>query len=123
MYFLDILFVVFHSALVLFHLVGWVWRRTRGAHLLVTGITMCSWFGLGIWYGFGYCPCTDWHWEVKRHLGESQLPLSYVKYYLDKATGSDWEPLLVDASVAVLGLAAFGLSICLNWRDSRGRRR
>jgi hypothetical protein len=25
-----------------------------------------SWFGLGLFYGIGYCPSTDWHWRIKR---------------------------------------------------------
>ena len=32
--------------------------------------------GLGAVYGWGYCPCTDWHWDVKRRLGETGLPRS-----------------------------------------------
>ncbi|MDA2925514.1 DUF2784 domain-containing protein [Acidobacteria bacterium AH-259-L09] len=117
--FLDIFFLIFHSSLIIFNLIGWVWKQTRKAHLLVLSLTMCSWFGLGIWYGFGYCPCTDWHWQVKRKLGELELPTSYVKYYLDKLTGLDWNPVILDTSVAVLGLATFGVSIVLNWRDWR----
>jgi hypothetical protein len=57
---LDILFVLFHSSLILFVLMGWVWKRTRKAHLGVLTLIMGSWFGLGMVYGFGYCPCTDW---------------------------------------------------------------
>ncbi|MDA2928276.1 DUF2784 domain-containing protein [Acidobacteria bacterium AH-259-G07] len=121
--FLDIFFLIFHSSLIVFNLIGWVWKQTRKAHLLVLSLTMCSWFGLGgIWYGFGYCPCTDWHWQVKRKLGESELPTSYVKYYVDKLTDLDWNPVILDTSVAVLGLAAFGVSIVLNWRDWRRAR-
>ena len=66
----DIFFVIFHSALIAFNLAGWIWRKTRKAHLVVLSLTMVSWFVAGIWYGFGYCPCTDWHWQVKKKLGE-----------------------------------------------------
>ena len=58
---LDIFFVIFHSVLIAFSLAGWIWRKTRKAHLAVLSLTMISWFVAGIWYGFGYCPCTDWH--------------------------------------------------------------
>ncbi len=117
--FLDIFFLIFHSSLVVFTLVGWIWKETRKAHLFVLTLTMCSWFGLGIWYGFGYCPCTDWHWQVKSELGETNLPMSYVKYYSDRLVGLDWNAFVLDSVVAVFGLAAFGVSIWLNFRDWR----
>lgn len=116
---LDVLFVVFHGGLVAFNLTGWIWARTRRLHLAAIGLTVASWFGLGAVYGWGYCPCTDWHWDVKRRLGETGLPRSYVKYYLDAATGWDWDPALVNGLVLALGLGAFGLSIVLNLRDRR----
>ncbi len=117
--FLDIFFLIFHSSLVVFTLVGWIWRKTRKVHLLALTLTMCSWFGLGIWYGYGYCPCTDWHWQVKTKLGETNLPTSYFKYYADWLTGLDWNAFGLDVVVAVFGLAAFGVSIWLNLRDWR----
>ncbi|MFQ5571955.1 MAG: DUF2784 domain-containing protein [Rhodothermales bacterium] len=121
--FLDVFFLLFHTGLILFNLTGWIWKKTRRLHLVVLTLTCLSWFGLGAFYGFGYCPCTDWHWRVKRALGETDLPASYVKYYLDGITGLDWEPLLVDLSVLVLGLAALGMSVWLNGRDWQRRRR
>ena len=121
--FLDIFFLVFHTALIGFNVTGWIWEKTRRLHLAVISLTILSWFGLGFFYGFGYCPCTDWHWQVKRALGETGLPASYVKYYLDKLTGLDWDPSLVDPAVGVIGLVAFGLSIWLNGRDWQRARR
>jgi len=117
---LDIAFLVFHTALIGFNITGWIWKKTRRLHLAVISLTILSWIGLGFFYGFGYCPCTDWHWQVKRALGETDLPASYVKYYLDALTGLDWDPSLVDPAVGAFGLAAFALSIWLNWRDQRG---
>ena len=73
----------------------------------------------GIWYGFGYCPCTDWHWQVKKKLGEQDLLSSYVKYYVDRLSGFDWDPFSVDLTVAILGILAFAVSIYLNWCDWR----
>ena len=117
--FLDVFFVVFHSALVLFNLFGWIWRRTRRLHLVTISLTIASWFGLGLFYGWGYCPSTDWHWEVKRRLGETGLPRSYIKYYADALTGMSWDPAQVNALVLVLGVSALGLSIWLNLKDRR----
>lgn len=114
---LDYVFVVFHAGLVLFNLLGWAWRRTRRLHLAVISLTLFSWFGLGLVFGWGYCPLTDWHWRVKRALGETGLPASYVKYYLDRLTGSNWDAFAVDAATLGLALAAFVLSCWFNWRD------
>lgn len=118
---LDPFLTLFHGALILFNLTGWIWRKTRPIHLVVIALTFLSWFGLGALYGWGYCPCTDWHWRVKRALGETDLPYSYVKYYADWLTGSDWDPRLIDMVVLGLGLLALVLSLWTNWRDARGR--
>ncbi|MDH3880669.1 MAG: DUF2784 domain-containing protein, partial [Desulfobacteraceae bacterium] len=56
--FLDYFFIVFHGSLILFILTGWAWKRTRRIHLITISLTILSWFGLGIFYGWGYCPCT-----------------------------------------------------------------
>jgi Protein of Unknown function (DUF2784) len=120
--FLDYFFIVFHWSLILFILTGWAWRKTRRMHLITTGLTLMSWFGLGIFYGWGYCPSTDWHWEIKRKLGETNLPNSYIKYYVDKLTGLSWNPRVVDATVLILCLSAFALSCWLNRREHTCRR-
>jgi len=120
--FLNYFFIVFHGSLVIFNLTGWVCRRTRRIHLITIGLTILSWFGLGIFYGWGYCPCTDWHWEIKHKLGETNLPNSYIKYYVDKLTGFAWEPLVVDASVLIWGVLTLIMSCWLNWRDYKSNR-
>lgn len=121
--FLDVFFFFFHTGLVVFNLTGWIWRKTRRLHLAVISLTVISWFGLGLFYGIGYCPCTDWHWEVKRELGETRLPASYVKYYVDRATGGDVDPAAVDAAVAALGIGALVVSVVLNIKDRAARKK
>ena len=115
--FLDYLFVAFHTGLISFNATGWIWRRTRRWHLLCIVATWASWLGLGLVYGLGYCPCTDWHWQVKRALGETELPSSYIKYYFDKLTGQEWNAATVDTGVMLAGLVVLVLSIWLNYRD------
>ena len=119
---LDVSFIVFHGGLTLFNLVGWICIKTWCLHLITIGLTILSWFGLGILYGWGYCPCTEWHGQVKDNLGETDLPYSYVKYYLDKLTGISWNPFWVDASVVLLGLLTVALSCWLNWKDYKTQR-
>lgn len=121
--FLDVAFLIFHTTLVAFNLTGWIWKRTRRLHLVAIGATIASWFGLGIFYGWGYCPSTDWHWDVKRKLGETDLPQSYVKYYLDAVTGVSWDPGIVDTMVLGLGIGALAASVWVNVRDRRRERR
>ena len=120
--FLDHFFSLFHATLVIFNLSGWAWQKTRRIHLVTISLTILSWFGLGMFYGWGYCPCTDWHWQVKRQLGETDLPNSYIKYYADKLTGVTWDPLLVSVVVVFLGLLAFALSCWLNWQHYKSHR-
>ncbi len=115
--FLDFFFNLFHGSFILFNLTGWAWKRTRGLHLVTTGGTILSWFGLGYFFGWGYCPCTDWHWQVKLRLGQTDLPASYVKYYADRLTGFSWEVWIVDTAVVILGLVAFVLSCWFNLKQ------
>jgi hypothetical protein len=65
---LNVAFFVVHGAWTVFNCVGWAWRRTRRLHLIAVGLTAASWVGLGARYGWGYCPCTDWHWQVREQL-------------------------------------------------------
>ena len=121
--FFDAALVVVHAALIGFNALGWAWPRARRIHLVAIGATLLSWFGLGVVYGWGYCPLTDWHWRIKRALGETGLPASWVKYYLDRITGLDWSPAVVDFVVVGTALAALALSVYCNARDwSQARR-
>jgi len=118
---LDIFFFIFHSIFILFILIGWAWRKTRRAHFAAVFLTAISWCVLGIWFGFGYCPCTDWHWRVRMTLGDTALPSSYIKFLIDHATGLDANPVLVDAVTVAAFVCAFILSLWLNLRDRRTR--
>lgn len=86
---LDILFLCLHIIIILFNLFGWIWVRTRKLHFWLISATLFSWLVLGLKYGLGYCFLTDWHWDIKRQLGETDLPASFVKYFLDTYTFFD----------------------------------
>ena len=117
--FLDKFFFIFHSALILLILFGWIWRKTRIANLIVVLLTAFSWFILGIWYGFGFCPSTEWHWQVRMKLGHYDMPSSYTKFLIDSLTGMDVNEKLVDIfAVLFLTLALFA-SVLTNVRDWR----
>jgi hypothetical protein len=104
MKFLDIFFTVFHSTLVLFILSGWIWRRTRKLHLYIVMLTAGSWLILGIFYGLGYCPFTDWHFRVLERLGHTNLPSSYISFLVMRITGLRPNQQVVDV-VTTAGLA------------------
>ncbi|HUW59895.1 MAG TPA: DUF2784 family protein [Candidatus Bathyarchaeia archaeon] len=111
---LDAFFFVFHTGLVLFVLVGWLPRRTRLAHLVVVVLTGLSWFGLGLWYGIGYCPSTQWHWQVRQRLGYGEMSDSYLKFVFDRLTGLDANRAVVDAVAFGSFLAVAVVSLALN---------
>ena len=114
--FLESSIAIVHGALALFNLFGWIPRQTRRLHLVVIIATLASWSILGIFFGFGYCPFTDWQWDLKRRLGETGLPGSFVEYYLEVLTGADLAPSFVDPLVLGSALIALGMSLWLNLR-------
>jgi len=117
---LDILFVIFHSSLIIFNLFGWMWKKTRAANLITLTITGSSWLFLGLIVGtLGYCPFTDWHFNVLYRLGITDLPNSYVKYLADRITGLNFSASLVDKITLYAFLAALAVSVFLNIRDYR----
>jgi hypothetical protein len=121
--FLDRFFFVFHSLIIVFNLFGWIWRRTRLANLLTLLATIFSWAVLGIWYGFGYCPFTDWHWRVRMALGDTDFPDSYIKFFVDSLTGLDVSARLVNLLAVVLLLLSLAASLSLNILSWVRRRR
>jgi hypothetical protein len=116
---LNIGFFVVHTVWICFTCIGWLWRRTRPLQLAMVLATALSWFGLGLRYGWGYCPCTDWHWQVRARLGFNDPP-SYVQLLIRQLTGIDLTPEAAD-TLAVVTLAGAGLAGTLRHiRDRTG---
>lgn len=113
---IDIFFLVFHTFLILFNLFGWIWKKTRKANLFLLVLTGASWAGLGLFYGIGYCPLTDWHFSVLERLGVYNLPNSYIKYLADRITGMSFNQDIVDSLTLYLYLAALVISLAMNFR-------
>jgi hypothetical protein len=113
---LDVGFFVFHTLWVVFVCAGWAWRRTRPWHGSAVALTALSWFGLGIWHGWGYCPLTDWHWQVRERLGHRD-PASYLQLLISTVAGVELSARVADA-LAVGTLSIVGpLTLFLNLRD------
>ncbi len=114
---LDIFFLIFHAALVLVNLFGWMWKPIRKLNLITLLLTFLSWTILGIFYGWGYCPLTDWHWEVLRKMGETELPLSYITYMINRVSGFNPNEDMVAVFTAIFLGVSFLFSIGYNTRD------
>jgi hypothetical protein len=117
---LDVGFFVFHSSWILFNCLGWIWRQTRRWQLGTVSLTALSWFGLGIRYGWGYCPCTEWHWQVRARLGHHDPP-SYIQLMINEVFGVGLSPDAADALALVTLSGVAVISIRLNLRDWRAR--
>jgi hypothetical protein len=111
----DVLLTVVHLLIIIFNLFGWILKRTRKAHLVSVLLTAASWFILGIWYGMGYCPFTDWQWKIKMQLGEKNLPDNFIEYYLEKITGRNFPPAFVNTLIAVCFCIVVVLSIYVSF--------
>lgn len=114
---LNIFFFIFHTLVVLFNITGWIFKRTRKWNLILLLLTAGSWFILGIWYGWGYCVCTDWHWGVRRKLGYVEESDNYIHFLFLKLTGINLPENLVENGVMILFIFSLAISITLNCRD------
>jgi hypothetical protein len=117
--FLNSFFFVFHTVFTLFNITGWGFRKTRRLNLVTLLLTAFSWFVLGIWYGWGYCFCTDWHWQVREKLGYHDQRQSYIQFLVYKLTGKLFNEELVNYTTLIVFLLSLALSILLNVRDSK----
>jgi hypothetical protein len=121
--FLNIFFFVFHTLFTLFNITGWMFRVTRKWNLVTLLLTAFSWFVLGIWYGWGYCFCTDWHWDVREQLGFHDQQNSYIHFLLLKLTGINFNEDLVNNVTLIVFVISLIMSIWLNLRDRKKLKR
>lgn len=112
---LDFLLTILHLLIIGFNLFGWIIKQTRKLHFWFAMLTLACWTILGIWYGIGYCPITDWQWDIKTKLGEQNLPGSFIKYFADKITGTNINSDLIDALTLGLFLIAIICSVKVNF--------
>src|SRR5207244_3439052 len=108
-------------AWMVFNIVGWAWRRTRPFQLFTIGLTAFSWFVLGIWNGWGFCICTQWHWEVRHRLGYIDPEGSYVALLIRCVTGIRVNETLSEAITGIVFVIVAILGITLSLRDRRRR--
>ena len=115
--FLNYFFLVFHGIFTCFNLTGWAFKKTRKLHLAAIALTAFSWYVVGLWFGPGYCFCTDWHWRVRGALGFPNRLDSYIHFLILEITGIDFPQQLVDDATLYGFIAAVVLTIILNIKD------
>ena len=118
---IDVFFIGFHTSLILFNVFGWLVPRWRFANFISLSLTAFSWFILGIWFGWGYCVCTDWHWQIREMLGYHNTSSSYIHFLILELTNIDIREKSVDTYTAIVFLAAFLISFYLNLRKWKAK--
>ena len=116
---LNYFFFFFHTSLIIFNCFGWIFPKFRKWNLLTLLLTALSWFVLGIWYGWGYCVCTDWHWKVREILGYQDMSNSYIHFLILKFTGINFSVELVDMGTVIVFFSSLIISLRLNIRNYR----
>ncbi|MGQ5523628.1 DUF2784 family protein [Chitinimonas sp. PSY-7] len=111
---LNGLFHVAHITIILFVMMGWLFKPLLPFHLALTLLTLGSWFILGRWLGVGYCPVSDWHWKVKAALGAGRPNGTYIYFVLKNITGIELNVDIVDKMVVIGTIAIAGISLILN---------
>ena len=76
---LNILLHIAHLAIILFSALGWLITTLRPLHLVLQGVILFSWFGLGAFKGWTYCFLTDLHWRVKQAMGRPAQSETYMQ--------------------------------------------
>jgi len=122
LYFLDYFFIIFHTSLIIFNCFGWIFKKTRLLNLITLSITAFSWFILGIWYGFGFCFCTECHWKVRELIGYKNPYYSYIQFLLNLLFKFDLDSFLVDRVTLIVFIISYILSIIMNINDLRRKK-
>ncbi|RZL51002.1 MAG: DUF2784 family protein [Pedobacter sp.] len=118
---LDFLLTILHLFIIGFNLLGFIWKPLRKIHFWFAMATLSCWTILGIWFGLGYCPITDWQWNVKTQMGEQNLPASFIKYFADKLTNSNINSDLIDALTLLFFLLAIVCSVKVNFFNKKAK--
>ena len=115
----DVLLYTVHMGVILINLFGWISKKTRRIQLISIIITSFSWFIVGFWYGWGYCFLTDWEWEIKAKLGETDLPASFIHYLANTTLGFNINTDILDLITVITFLMAIILCLITNYIDLR----
>lgn len=104
-----------HFFVIIIILFGWTFRSTRLWSRWVVYLTVFFWVAVGLAIGDpGYCPLTEWMWDIKRELGEKDLPHSFITYALRQYgfTPIEWK---VELFSWVVLMAIFALCLLMQF--------
>lgn len=76
--------------------------------------TLFSWLALGAWFGWGYCLCTDWHFQIRRQLGIHAGESSYTQLLFHQIPGATVSRQFAD-TVTVIVLLLILLATAVTW--------
>lgn len=110
-------FLVCHTALILFNALGRIWKKTRWANLISLLFTAGAWLLLGSFFGIGYCLLTNWHFEIVRQLGQTDIPYSCIRYFTERLIGFSRNALVTDIVAVGVVVIAWVLSVYLYIRE------
>ncbi len=116
----NVALFVFHTALILFNVLGWLVPKWRRWNLLTLSLTFFSWAIMGLWYGMGYCICTDLHWRVREAMGIHETASSYLVLLVRLISG--WDPpvnLVNNVALVVFVISLTGSLVTNLRRPSR----
>ncbi len=116
----NVALFVFHTALILFNVLGWLVPKWRRWNLVTLGLTLFSWAIMGLWYGMGYCICTDLHWRVREAMGIHETASSYLVLLVRLISG--WDPpvnLVNNVALVVFVISLTGSLVTNLRRPSR----
>ena len=116
---LDYLMSALHLTVVLANTFLWIIPKFRKAHLTLAAITLASWIGGGAFWGWGYCFLTDWQWQIKKQLGETNLPSNFISLILEKTFGIIWDNEATTLTIALVFFTSVSISLWLTVRDIR----
>ena len=108
---LDLFFTFFHIFIITINLFAWVNPKLYFLHFFTTCLTAFSWFILGIFYGWGYCFLTDWHWHIKKQLGETKIPNDFISYILNRMFELNINEKIIYYSTGIVFIICFMVSI------------
>ena len=119
LHFTDVVLTLLHIIIIVFNLFGWIFPAARKAHFICITITEFCWFILGIWFGWGYCPLTDWQWRIKEQLGETNLPASFITWFANKIPGMRFGDTFINLLTLILFISAMIVSVYFNFLKRR----
>jgi hypothetical protein len=113
---LNLLSHTLHLSVIVFSIVGWAFPETRALHLVVCGLTLCSWFILGPLIGKpGFCFLTGlqhWLWRERGEPNDENY-MCFLYRRLTKRAPTERDVKRIDLTTQLVLYAGTILSVVL----------